>query len=149
MNCTNYKEQREKKKKKILKTYQSFNYNTSRSIRKILMRRIQRHQERSSKMTGVSHIFSPKTSKPPTTCNPLQSLFVIFFSIVGFLSSRSFQWYQWYHNRGFGVPPCLFLSLFFFILFFHYNCSLSPLMIFLSVIRFFPSSFFLIILVVL
>jgi hypothetical protein len=47
MNCTNYNEQRkkkkEKRKKKTLKTYQSSNYNTSRSIRKILMRRIQRH----------------------------------------------------------------------------------------------------------
>jgi hypothetical protein len=46
-------------------------------------------------------------------CGPLQSLFITFFNVVGFVSLKSFQQYQWYRFSVSSRSFYFFLSLFF------------------------------------
>jgi len=69
-------------------------------------------------MTRVGHTSGPKTSEPrhlwTTLVVHFVHCFVIFFGVVGLVSSRFFQQYQWYRHRSFGISlRSFFLSLFF------------------------------------
>jgi len=75
-------------------------------------------------MTGIGHMSGTKKKRALTSlngsCDPLRSLFVIFFGVIRSLSSRSFQRYQLRHNRSFDVHM---ISLYFFFNFFLYPLS--------------------------
>jgi hypothetical protein len=43
-----------------------------------------------------------------SSCDLLRSLFINFFDVVEFVSSKSFQWYLWCYYRSFDVPPIFF-----------------------------------------
>jgi hypothetical protein len=56
-------------------------------------------------------------------CDLLRLLFVIFFDVVRFISSRSFQWYMWCHQRGFDMSLNNLLSFVFLLYLFIVICK--------------------------
>jgi hypothetical protein len=107
VSLTNYNEdkrerERERETKKILKVHQNINddiINTAEKISKIW---IQRHQKILSTIIGVGHTSHPKASESLVildgSCDLSLSPLVTVLDDVGFVSSRSFWQFQWYHH---------------------------------------------------
>ena len=94
--------ERERETKKILKVHQNINddiINTAEKISKIW---IQRHQKILSTIIGVGHTSHPKASESLVildgSCDLSLSPLVTVLDDVGFVSSRSFWQFRWYHH---------------------------------------------------
>jgi len=129
MGCT-WREKIKKEIKKIFEAHWSSNYDITRTVKKILIRQVQRHHKISPTMTWVCHTCCPKVTGGSLSfggkCDPLGSPSMTFLGVIRFVTSKSFQLYQKYHNRSFDVSlgSFFFLSFFFFFFFFSSHCNL-------------------------